>query len=154
MKLVHKRSGKLAKIGDQWSYKKRKFCLLGAVLPHKTSSEGRVCVRIEFKDGTTNEQEFYCSVAGLEWIEREDRIARPPEEPVQEHFIGFAVLVRGKDGRRFIAKEGHGPFMRGTLKPAAKYCQEMRKHVSDCVVVRARMTITANSKPFNKVGGS
>lgn len=37
--------------------------------PHKPSSEGKMSVRY----GSGGEREFYVSVIGAEWIEREDR---------------------------------------------------------------------------------
>lgn len=75
MKLVHKETGKPAKVddfvfdkdGDTWILKY-------FVEPHKPSSEGKVTVLHE-EDKFI--MEYYASVVGLEWIEREDRELPP-----------------------------------------------------------------------------
>jgi hypothetical protein len=38
--------------------------------PHKSSSEGKISVQVE---GSTHSSEFYVSVIGAQWIDREDR---------------------------------------------------------------------------------
>lgn len=43
--------------------------------PHKSSSEGKITCA--FPD--SSQSEYYASVWGLEWIEREDRLAATPE---------------------------------------------------------------------------
>ena len=66
MRLVYKTTGDPVKVGDV-------IPSLGIVMffrePHKPSSEGKVTLRIN----RVSCQEYYVSVIGAHWIEREDR---------------------------------------------------------------------------------
>lgn len=47
------------------------------VKPHKPSSSGKISVQM---DGSNHSTEFYVSVIGAEWIDREDRFDNLPNE--------------------------------------------------------------------------
>lgn len=70
MKLIHLATKKEAKVGDLVKTRDGELAKLTYFTkPHKPSSEGKVSV--EYSDGVR--REYYVSVFGLEWIEREDR---------------------------------------------------------------------------------
>lgn len=71
MRLVYKATGEDVKVGDVVTTSKGKKCEVKYFRPpHKPSSSGKVTVR--FEDSDFN-MEYYVSVIGAEWIEREDR---------------------------------------------------------------------------------
>jgi hypothetical protein len=72
MKLVYKATGKEVKIGDVVTTSKGEKCIVTYFRPpHKPSSSGKVTVKFE---GDTFGMEYYVSVIGAEWVEREDRM--------------------------------------------------------------------------------
>lgn len=71
MKLVYKATGKEVKIGDSVTLSSGEKCTVTYFRPpHKPSSSGKVSVRTEYD---SFDMEYYVSVIGAEWIEREDR---------------------------------------------------------------------------------
>lgn len=69
MKLVYSATREPVKIGDRVTTERGLDCEVGYFRPpHKPSSSGYVTVLV---DG--QQQEYYVSVIGAEWIEREDR---------------------------------------------------------------------------------
>ena len=72
MRLVYKANGTEVKVGDVVTTSRGQKCKVTYFRPpHKPSSEGKVSVRTE---GSSFDMEYYVSVIGAEWIEREDRI--------------------------------------------------------------------------------
>lgn len=70
MKLVYKETGIEVKEGDIVLKRSGNWVVESFRPPHKPDSEGKVAVRFH----TGNAQEYYVSVIGAEWIEREDRV--------------------------------------------------------------------------------
>jgi len=78
MKLVYKDTNNEVKVGDS-------VILFDGTVgkvtyfrpPHKSSSSGKVSIRM---DGDSFDSEYYVSVIGAEWVEREDRELTEPEE--------------------------------------------------------------------------
>jgi len=66
MKLVYDNNGKEVKVGDKVNDMTVEYFRK----PHKSSSEGHVSVSEQYVDG---QREYYVSVIGATWIEREDR---------------------------------------------------------------------------------
>lgn len=72
MRLVYKETGEEVKVGDVVTLSNEKKCKVAYFRPpHKTSSSGKVTV--QFGEDKFNCMEYYVSVIGAEWIEREDR---------------------------------------------------------------------------------
>jgi hypothetical protein len=74
MKLVYKGTGEPVAIGDDViiDTQPRRYVVAHFVKPHKPGSSGLVTL---FPKGNPRAaQEFYVSVIGAEWIEREDRL--------------------------------------------------------------------------------
>jgi hypothetical protein len=70
MRLVYKANGNEVKVGDVVTDSRGNKCVVKYFAePHKPSSEGKIYVEDENGFG----REFYVSVIGAEWIEREDR---------------------------------------------------------------------------------
>ena len=73
MRLVYKATGKEVKVGDVVETSRGEQCTVKYfVKPYKPSSEGKVTV--QFGEDKFNCMEYYVSVIGAEWIEREDRL--------------------------------------------------------------------------------
>ena len=71
MRLVYKVTGKEVKVGDIVTTFRGDKCEVKYFRPpHKSSSSGKVTVQLE---GSNLSMEYYVSVIGAEWIEREDR---------------------------------------------------------------------------------
>ena len=71
MRLVYKVGGHEVKVGDRVNTGRGEVVEVKHYRePHKPSSEGKVYVK-SVEDGWG--QEYYVSVIGAEWIEREDR---------------------------------------------------------------------------------
>ena len=71
MRLVYKATGKEVKVGDIATTFRGKKCEVKYFRPpHKPNSEGKISVRSE---GDSFDMEYYVSVIGAEWIDREDR---------------------------------------------------------------------------------
>lgn len=71
MRLVYKATGEEVKVGDVVTTFRGKKCEVKYFRePHKPSSEGKVTVK---EEGSSFCMEYYVSVIGAEWIEREDR---------------------------------------------------------------------------------
>lgn len=70
MRLVYKSTGKTVKVGDHIRIRgSADECTITYFAPpHKPSSEGKISIDCE---GTIHE--YYVSVVGAHWIEREDR---------------------------------------------------------------------------------
>ena len=72
MRLVYKTTGTEVKVGDVVTTSRGEKCTVTYFRPpHKPSSEGKISVRTE---GCSFDSEYFVSVIGAEWIEREDRI--------------------------------------------------------------------------------
>lgn len=72
MRLVYKATGEEVKVGDIATMRDGTKCEITYFKPpHKSSSSGKVTVK---EDGDTFCREYYVSIIGAEWIEREDRI--------------------------------------------------------------------------------
>ena len=71
MRLVYKATGKEVKVGDVVTMRDGEKCEVKYFTePHKPSSSGKVTVK---EEGCSFCMEYYVSVIGAEWIEREDR---------------------------------------------------------------------------------
>lgn len=75
MKLIHEATGEPAKIGEMLTDRDgQQAKLLSIREPHSPASTGRVYVEWDAEDEDDRfRQEYFPSVFGLEWIEREDR---------------------------------------------------------------------------------
>ena len=72
MRLVYKENGNEVKVGDVVKLSDGKECIVRYFAPpHKPSSSGKITVQVE--KGEFDCMEYYVSVIGAEWIEREDR---------------------------------------------------------------------------------
>jgi hypothetical protein len=73
MKLVYKATGLPVAVGDEVRLDSppRRYTVRHFRSPHKPSSEGHVT--LFFENNPRAAQEFFVSVIGAEWIEREDR---------------------------------------------------------------------------------
>jgi hypothetical protein len=70
MKLVYKKTGNEVKVGDEvLTTRGDQVTVKYFDKPHKPSSAGKVYVELENGMG----MEYYVTVIGAEWIEREDR---------------------------------------------------------------------------------
>lgn len=67
MRLIYTATGKEVQIGDMTPHGK----VVGMPKPHKPESEGKIYVK---KTQRAMEEQYYVSVIGAEWIEREDRL--------------------------------------------------------------------------------
>jgi hypothetical protein len=72
MKLVYKATGKPVEIGDRVDIRNCTNVVAYFRQPHKPDSEGKVTLRMP-GEGEPLGREYYVSVIGAEWIEREDR---------------------------------------------------------------------------------
>jgi hypothetical protein len=78
MRLIHRSTGRPVQIGDGVTVRGEPHVVVRFRQPHKPSSEGRVIVRpCDEPFCSRSQAEYYVSIAGLEWIEREDRAAIP-----------------------------------------------------------------------------
>lgn len=76
MRLVHKATHGPVLVGDEVTVRGEPHVVVFFRPPHKPASEGRVIVRPTDEPFCSRSQaEYYVSVVGLEWIEREDREA-------------------------------------------------------------------------------
>jgi hypothetical protein len=73
MKLVYKGTSQEVKVGDQIVTDDAVFTVEHFTKPHKPASSGKVTVKLGDKFNKLVRAEFYVSVIGAEWIEREDR---------------------------------------------------------------------------------
>lgn len=72
MRLVYKATGEEVKVGDVVTMRDGNQCEVKYFRPpHSSSSSGKVTVK---EDGRSFQMEYYVSVIGAEWIEREDRM--------------------------------------------------------------------------------
>jgi hypothetical protein len=93
MRLVHKATHGPVRIGDEVTVRGEPHVVLSFPPPHKASSEGRVTVRPTDEPFSARAQaEYYVSVAGLEWIEREDRGVAAAWDIDGGHNDGFGDL--------------------------------------------------------------
>ena len=83
MKLIYTKTGEEVKVGDKVLLDDgHEFVVHYFAKPHKSSSEGKVSVSATALNATGT-REYYVSVIGAEWIEREDReplVATPVNE--------------------------------------------------------------------------
>jgi len=70
MRLVDKDGKELVVGNTYFTFRNEEVVLVSFQKPHKPASSGKVFVRMPDRSWT---QEFYPSVIGAEWIEREDR---------------------------------------------------------------------------------
>lgn len=71
MRLVYEETGEEVKVGDKAKTFRGEECTVTYFRqPHKSNSEGKISVRF---DDSSFDMEFYVSVIGAKWIEREDR---------------------------------------------------------------------------------
>lgn len=86
MILIYKATGTEVKVGDQIITNNGQWVRVTYFRPpHKPSSEGKIS--IETLD-RKSEREFYVSVIGAEWIEREDREEWEDESPQAMGWVG------------------------------------------------------------------
>jgi len=70
MRLVYADTQKEVQVGDEVTdFRGDKCTVLSFKKPHKAASSGHV----ELRDDLGQEREYYVTVIGAEWIEREDR---------------------------------------------------------------------------------
>jgi hypothetical protein len=70
MRLIYTASGELVKVGDQVMVGAELYVVLYFREPHKPSSSGKATVSLV---GYSQQSEYYVSVIGAEWVDREDR---------------------------------------------------------------------------------
>jgi hypothetical protein len=70
MKLIYKATGAEVKVGDVVKIDGEKCEVTYFRPPYKPSSSGKVLVKFENRNCN---MEYYTSVIGAEWVEREDR---------------------------------------------------------------------------------
>lgn len=80
MRLIYKATGKPVTKGDVVTLDGTDFVIGMLPQPHKPDSEGKVYVHVAGTDDRVNMTQFYVSVIGAEWIEREDRRPSPTED--------------------------------------------------------------------------
>jgi len=77
MRLVYQETGDEVRVGDRVVLRDGEVVEVTYFRPpHKPSSSGKVCVRTVSDDPADewrSDSEYYVSVIGAEWIEREDR---------------------------------------------------------------------------------
>lgn len=73
MRLVYTATQAEVKVGDIVELDGEKQKVHYFRQPHKPASEGKVTVAPLSRPRTVNMREYYVSVIGAEWIEREDR---------------------------------------------------------------------------------
>lgn len=87
MRLVYKKDGKEVKIGDTIDIgrtpEEKEVEVMYFRPPHKPSSSGKVSVKFV---ASPRSQEFYVSVIGAEWIEREDQGWSPHNDKCKEYW--------------------------------------------------------------------
>ena len=72
MKLVYKDTGKEVQVGDEVTLRDgEKVEVVNFNKPHKPSSQGKINIRPLNSEWS---HEYYVSVIGAEWIDREDRL--------------------------------------------------------------------------------
>jgi hypothetical protein len=72
MKLVYTKTGELVRLGDKVTLSDGTEAVVTFFAPpHKPSSSGKISVK--WGGNESSWSEFYVSVVGAEWIEREDR---------------------------------------------------------------------------------
>lgn len=79
MKLVYKNTGEPVKVGDiipaECDDERTGMRVLGFKEPHKPSSGGKVHVAVQYGDDEHDDtREYFVSVIGAHWIEREDQM--------------------------------------------------------------------------------
>lgn len=99
MRLVYTRSGDPVKVGDVGKTSRGdKVKVTYFREPHSSASEGKVTVQfLDLEDDWT--QEFYVSIIGAEWIEREDRGWKPPKYQVER------IDIEGIDDPEIFSQE-------------------------------------------------
>lgn len=70
MRLVYKDSGFEVKVGDKVFIDGQEFTVVSFAKPHKPESQGKATVQ---RCGVGYTSEYYVSVLGAVWVEREDR---------------------------------------------------------------------------------
>jgi hypothetical protein len=110
MRLVFKETGKEVKVGDVVSLKDGNARVNYFREPHKPASEGKITV--EWLNGKGGTAEFFVSVVGAEWIEREDRSEddfddgsgdEEPENPPKSPEKGINIQIRNLHAFKFEA---------------------------------------------------
>lgn len=78
MRLVYTATQKPVQIGDTVTLRdNQRFTVDHFAKPHKPDSEGKVALK-PYGWSTSSCSEYFVSVIGAEWIEREDRANLPP----------------------------------------------------------------------------
>lgn len=104
MKLVYKETNEEVKVEDRVQLDCKWYEVIGISRPHKSSSTGRVFL----KDVDDNKFQYFPSVIGAEWIEREDKTqTRYLGDGVYASFDGYHIILdlRGQDSSTKIALE-------------------------------------------------
>lgn len=80
MRLIYSATGREVQLGDTVMIGDDPHIVTYFTKPHKPSSSGHVCIRWvnETRNGLGNE--YYVSVIGAKWIEREDQGWRAPQQ--------------------------------------------------------------------------
>ena len=74
MRLVYKDTGEEVKVGDVITREdRRQYQVVYFREPHKSSSSGKVTVRAPDEGSHSGGMEYFVSIIGAHWIEREDQ---------------------------------------------------------------------------------
>lgn len=73
MRLIYEATGEEVKVGDQVHLSDSILTVCHFRPPHKPSASGRVALSVAGKDGSFTQCEYYVSVIGAKWVEREDQ---------------------------------------------------------------------------------
>ena len=113
MRLVYEASGKEVKMGDVVHLKDGAYTVAHFDEPHKPASSGKVFIRpISNERGFSSE--YYVSVIGAKWIEREDREAQDEYEfcarlaistQPSDTFPSFKYFSNGWGGQKLTRKK-------------------------------------------------
>lgn len=107
MKLIYESTGEQVRVGDEVTLDDG--CTVTVTHfrePHKPSSSGKVCV---MDRGTDSQREYYVSVIGARWINREDRPLETAAEVRAAVDLGLDVRA-GNDNYRVI-KDSIGQYL-------------------------------------------
>lgn len=73
MRLIFEATGEEVKVGSRCKVSGVDHVVTYFKPPHKPSSSGKICVKPVGQSSINTTREFYVSVIGAKWIEREDQ---------------------------------------------------------------------------------
>lgn len=73
MRLIFEATGEEVKVGSRCKVNGVDHVVTYFRPPHKPSSSGKICVKLAQQSSINTGREYYVSVIGVKWIEREDQ---------------------------------------------------------------------------------